>query len=99
MNATASTDRAARMRPSPPITEPRRLGSDGAGVVEAVGAGVKHFAAGDRVIGSFFESWLGGEPSEARMRAALGGSVDFSPAHAEGQGATLTMSLPLKEAR
>ena len=31
--------------------------------------------------------------------AALGGSVDFSPAHEEGQGATLTMSLPLKEAR
>ncbi|MBK4138526.1 two-component sensor histidine kinase [Corynebacterium macginleyi] len=31
--------------------------------------------------------------------AALGGSVDFFPAHTEGQGATLTMSLPLKEAR
>ena len=31
--------------------------------------------------------------------AALGGSVDFSPAHEEGQGATLTISLPLKEAR
>ncbi|WP_447643318.1 alcohol dehydrogenase catalytic domain-containing protein [Nocardioides zeae] len=25
------------LRPSPPITEPRRLGSDGAGVVAAVG--------------------------------------------------------------
>ena len=50
--------------------------SDGAGVVEVVGDGVAAFAPGDRVIGSFFESWIGGEPSEQRMRAALGGSVD-----------------------
>ncbi|OCK59175.1 NAD(P)-dependent alcohol dehydrogenase [Bradyrhizobium sp. LMTR 3] len=50
--------------------------SDGAGVVERVGPGVRGFAAGDRVIGSFFESWIGGEPSEAKMRSALGGAVD-----------------------
>ncbi|MGJ4926115.1 zinc-dependent alcohol dehydrogenase family protein [Bradyrhizobium sp. HKCCYLS2038] len=50
--------------------------SDGAGVVEAVGDGVAAFAPGDRVIGSFFESWTGGEPSETKMRAALGGAVD-----------------------
>jgi NADPH:quinone reductase-like Zn-dependent oxidoreductase len=50
--------------------------SDGAGVVEQVGTGVRQFAPGDRVVGSFFENWLGGEPSEAKMRATLGGSVD-----------------------
>ena len=63
--------------------------SDGAGVVELVGLGVRDFVAGDRVIGSFFEGWLGGEPSQAKMSAALGGSVDgvlaeyrVFPAHA-----------------
>ena len=50
--------------------------SDGAGVVESVGAGVTAFKPGDRVIGSFFEGWLGGEPSETKMRTALGGALD-----------------------
>jgi len=50
--------------------------SDGAGVIERVGPGVREFAAGDRVIGGFFESWLSGEPSQAKMRANLGGAVD-----------------------
>nr|HEV8010789.1 NAD(P)-dependent alcohol dehydrogenase [Bradyrhizobium sp.] len=50
--------------------------SDGAGVIETIGAGTREFAPGDRVIGSFFQNWIGGEPSEAKMGAALGGSVD-----------------------
>ncbi|MGN8024655.1 quinone oxidoreductase family protein [Microbacterium sp. 22242] len=36
-------------RPLPPITEPRHLGFDGAGVVTAVGSAVQGMAAGDRV--------------------------------------------------
>src|SRR6267378_3030674 len=40
--------------------------SDGAGVVEAVGAGVKALAPGDRVAGTFFEAWLHGPPTPAR---------------------------------
>lgn len=36
-------------RPMPPITEPRRVGLDGAGVVDSLGEGVTEFAVGDRV--------------------------------------------------
>ena len=50
--------------------------SDAAGVVDSVGAGVTSFKPGDRVTGSFFEGWLGGEPSEAKMRSNLGGALD-----------------------
>src|SRR5215468_3496917 len=34
--------------------------SDGAGVVEAVGPGVRGFTAGDRVAGTFFQAWQDG---------------------------------------
>jgi NADPH:quinone reductase-like Zn-dependent oxidoreductase len=40
--------------------------SDGAGVVEAVGAGVKSLAAGDRVAGTFFQRWQDGPPPAAK---------------------------------
>ena len=43
--------------------------SDGAGVVEAVGAGVEGLAPGDRVAGTFFQSWLEGPPMAAKGEA------------------------------
>lgn len=38
------------LRPSPPIAEPRRLGSDASGVVTAVGEGAEGFRVGDPVV-------------------------------------------------
>jgi NADPH:quinone reductase-like Zn-dependent oxidoreductase len=44
--------------------------SDGVGVVEAVGAGVKGLTSGDRVAGTFFQGgWLEGPPTPARGEA------------------------------
>ena len=39
--------------------------SDGAGVVEAIGAGVTELAVGDHVLSTFFPGWLDGEPTIA----------------------------------
>ncbi len=51
--------------------------SDGAGEVVAVGEGVTDIAIGNRVIGTFSQTWQGGEPSRERLRSAtLGGPLD-----------------------
>ncbi|WP_144797444.1 NADP-dependent oxidoreductase [Microbacterium paludicola] len=42
--------RRSGKRPSPPITDPRHVGFDGAGVVDSVGDGVSDFTVGDRVV-------------------------------------------------
>ena len=47
--------------------------SDGAGVITAVGEGVK-WKEGDRVTSCFFEEWVAGEISAPVMASALGGA-------------------------
>jgi NADPH:quinone reductase-like Zn-dependent oxidoreductase len=50
--------------------------SDGAGVVDAVGPGVTRVKPGDRVMGLFSQSWLGGEPTRTAQAHTLGGPLD-----------------------
>jgi NADPH:quinone reductase-like Zn-dependent oxidoreductase len=50
--------------------------SDGAGEVVDVGHEVTRFKPGDRVVASFFQSWLAGPPRPSYFRSALGGAID-----------------------
>lgn len=50
--------------------------SDGAGVVEAVGAGVDDFAVGDRVVSTFFPTWLDGGATLSDFATVPGDGVD-----------------------
>ncbi|WP_334130294.1 zinc-dependent alcohol dehydrogenase family protein [Sneathiella sp.] len=58
------------------IRGPRIPNSDGAGIVEAVGAGVSAFKPGDRVVGTFFQNWIAGPVRDVVMPSALGGPID-----------------------
>ncbi|MFI4940707.1 MAG: NAD(P)-dependent alcohol dehydrogenase [Burkholderiales bacterium] len=50
--------------------------SDGAGIVSAIGPGVKRVAIGDRVCPTFFQSWIGGGADLERLTQSLGGPID-----------------------
>lgn len=49
--------------------------SDGAGEIVEIGAGVTKWKVGDRVCGSFFQSWKSGPIPEDAQKYALGGSL------------------------
>ena len=50
--------------------------SDGAGEVTAVGEGVSRVKVGDRVAGTFFQTWIDGHILSAYQKSALGGAID-----------------------
>jgi NADPH:quinone reductase-like Zn-dependent oxidoreductase len=61
---------------NPKMKLPRIPFSDGAGEVVAVGDAVTRFRVGDRVAGSFFQSWIEGPPTAQKIKGALGGDID-----------------------
>jgi NADPH:quinone reductase-like Zn-dependent oxidoreductase len=50
--------------------------ADGAGIVEAVGAGVTEFAAGDTVVSCFFPDWQDGAPRVGDFARTPGDGID-----------------------
>jgi NADPH:quinone reductase-like Zn-dependent oxidoreductase len=50
--------------------------ADGAGVVEAIGAGVTEFVPGDNVVSTFFPQWLGEQPVNGDFSTVPGDGVD-----------------------
>lgn len=63
-------------RYNPKMPLPRVPLSDGAGEVIGLGTGVTRFALGDRVAGSFMQSWLSGPYRDEYGKSALGGAID-----------------------
>ena len=49
--------------------------SDGCGVVEAVGDGVTRVKPGDRVATLFFQNWISGPPTVAKLMSSLGSPI------------------------
>jgi NADPH:quinone reductase-like Zn-dependent oxidoreductase len=50
--------------------------TDGAGIVERIGEGVKEFAVGDHVVSCFFPEWQNGEPIPSGIAKIPGDSLD-----------------------
>jgi NADPH:quinone reductase-like Zn-dependent oxidoreductase len=61
---------------NPRMALPRIPCSDAAGEVIAIGPGVTRAAVGDRVCGTFMQTWIAGRLTDAAGRSALGGEID-----------------------
>lgn len=57
-------------------TLPLIMLSDGVGVVDSLGEGIKHIRVGERVCPLFFQSWIGGEPDKKNLSLSLGCELD-----------------------
>ena len=61
---------------NPKLQFPRVLGSDAAGEIVAVGAGVARWKAGDRVAGCFMPFWADGPINDTAAKSTLGSDRD-----------------------
>ncbi|MBN9117845.1 MAG: NAD(P)-dependent alcohol dehydrogenase [Planctomycetes bacterium] len=61
---------------NPKLALPRVLGSDAAGEVIAVGAGVTRWKPGDRVMNTFMPNWADGPISDAVTKPTYGNDID-----------------------
>ena len=61
---------------NPKLKRPMIPLSDGAGVVEEIGAGVTRFKPGDRVTACFMQKWIDGPVTREKSASALGGAID-----------------------
>jgi NADPH:quinone reductase-like Zn-dependent oxidoreductase len=61
---------------NPKLAFPRVLGSDAAGEVVAVGAGVTQWKPGDRVAPAFLPNWIDGPISDAVAKPTYGSDID-----------------------
>lgn len=80
---------------SVPTADGRVLMADGAGVVEAVGAGVSGFQSGDHVVSCFFPQWPDGAPGQAvgSFAQTPGDGVDgFATLHAVRPAGAFTLA-------
>lgn len=59
-----------------PVRDPVVPGSDGAGIIEAVGSKVARFKQGDKIVTLFNQGHLGGHIDAKTISTGLGGSLD-----------------------
>jgi NADPH:quinone reductase-like Zn-dependent oxidoreductase len=68
--------------------------SDGAGVVEAVGAGVDAFAVGDKVVSCFFPHWEDGGPTFEKLQSVPGDMADGFASQSVTRSAAAFTAMP-----
>jgi NADPH:quinone reductase-like Zn-dependent oxidoreductase len=61
---------------NPPRSSGRVPMADGAGIIEAVGAGVTEFKSGDHVVSTFFPYWFDGAATQGDFSAVPGDGID-----------------------
>ena len=77
-----------------PVEDGRVPMSDGAGEILAIGAHVKNWQVGDKVMSMFFPNWIEGKPTLAKTRAIMGESVDGCMAQKACLAASAVTRIP-----